>query len=166
MPDLASKLSGLHALLTSRLAMHDRLLALSGRLDLVLTQMELRSSNRPALITPVKKDGGSSGGRNAVTTHYVEGESSDEVEQDRSDLEFEGPGDNGSVEDIEFLPDGQLAEETDDSEDEDGSDGRGSVDESGSEPGRNNLPSRPGRANGLADAEWSESENESENYEE
>ena len=44
LPNLVSRLSGLHATLTNRLATHERLLALNGRLELVLSQIEARAA--------------------------------------------------------------------------------------------------------------------------
>lgn len=44
LPNLVSRLSGLHATLTTRLATHERLLALNGRLELVLSQIETRAA--------------------------------------------------------------------------------------------------------------------------
>ncbi|CAO1618346.1 unnamed protein product [Jaminaea pallidilutea] len=43
-PGLTGRLAGLHGSLTSRLASHERLLALQGRLELVMAQVELRGS--------------------------------------------------------------------------------------------------------------------------
>lgn len=44
LPNLVSRLSGLHGTLTTRLATHERLLALNGRLELVLSQIEARAA--------------------------------------------------------------------------------------------------------------------------
>lgn len=44
LPNLVTRLSGLHATLSSRLATHERLLALNGRLELVLSQIEVRAA--------------------------------------------------------------------------------------------------------------------------
>ena len=44
LPNLVSRLSGLHATLTARLATHERLLSLNGRLELVLSQIEARAA--------------------------------------------------------------------------------------------------------------------------
>ena len=48
MPDLVARLSGLHATLTQRLTLQESLLSLSGRLDMVISQIEMRSSGPPA----------------------------------------------------------------------------------------------------------------------
>ncbi len=44
LPNLVSRLSSLHATLTTRLATHERLLSLNGRLELVLSQIEARAA--------------------------------------------------------------------------------------------------------------------------
>ncbi|CDW98693.1 hypothetical protein [Sporisorium scitamineum] len=44
LPNLVNRLSGLHATLTMRLATHERLLSLNGRLELVLSQIEARAA--------------------------------------------------------------------------------------------------------------------------
>lgn len=124
MPDLVARLSHLHATLTSRLALQDQLLGLSGRLDLVLAQVELRSSSAPAPIR-IRNDKSVNGAARKKTgatepQKYVEGESSDEsndhVEVGVEDAEGEG---EGSVEDVELggLSD-ELGSEEGDSEDD------------------------------------------------
>ena len=100
MPDLVARLSSLHATLTARLALQERLLTLSGRLELVLAQIELQSSRTPApLVT--RSDQGKKGQPSNMRhpTRYVEGESTDE---DEMDVEIEqGSGEDGSdVEEI------------------------------------------------------------------
>ena len=42
MPDLVARLSGLHATLTQRLTLQESLLSLSGRLEMVISQIEMR----------------------------------------------------------------------------------------------------------------------------
>jgi U3 small nucleolar RNA-associated protein 5 len=131
MPDLVARLSSLHATLTARLALQERLLTLSGRLDLVLAQVELQSSRAPASLVPRSgqaKKRRSSGVRQP--TRYVEGESTDE-DEDEMDVEIEqGSGEDGSeVEEIGLGgPDESDSEADDDEEDEelDGSDVSGS----------------------------------------
>lgn len=44
LPNLVHRLSALHATLSNRLAAHERILALNGRLELVLSQIELRAA--------------------------------------------------------------------------------------------------------------------------
>lgn len=123
MPDLAVRLSSLHSLLTNRLAMHDRLLALSGRLDLVLSLTELRSSNQSAPVVLPKKPSGSSKSK-FITATYIEGESSDEFDTQAPDLDkTEVDLDDGSIEDVEFtavdeLDENESAETSDESENE------------------------------------------------
>jgi U3 small nucleolar RNA-associated protein 5 len=176
MPDVAARLSGLHALLSARLAMHDRLLGLAGRLDLILTQVELRSAARPAPVVPTStKAGGSKAKANTETTRYVEGESSDEVEQpgykQSSQVEVEEFDEEGSIEDIEFTaanegPDG-MDEDTNSeiSEDAASDDDRESTGTSDDDDLATTFHSA--HVNGLVDAgaeEWSESESGSGEY--
>ncbi|KAJ7630480.1 hypothetical protein FB45DRAFT_978816 [Roridomyces roridus] len=126
MPDLVARLSGLHATLSSRLALQENLLSLSGRLDMVLSQIEMRSSVAPAPL--VSRKGARAEGQN--TTRYVEGESADE--DDEMEVEVEDEDDAGSVEDVELGGDSseeESEEEEEDGEedDEEGSDEDGSV---------------------------------------
>ncbi|KAF9040377.1 WD40 repeat-like protein [Hymenopellis radicata] len=124
MPDLVARLSGLHATLTSRLALQENLLSLSGRLDMVLSQIEMRSSTVPAPLV-AKKDRPA---KDKSVKKYVEGES-DEDEDVKMDVEVEvDSDDNGSVEDVELGGDDsdeeseEEAEDSDEDEDEDNSD--------------------------------------------
>ncbi|KAJ7151528.1 WD40-repeat-containing domain protein [Mycena filopes] len=100
MPDLVARLSGLHATLSSRLALQENLLSLSGRLDMVLSQIEMRSSAAPATLA-AKKAGSAD-----------EDEQMDvEVEVDSGDEDGSG-GDSSGVE-------GSEDEEDEEEEDED-----------------------------------------------
>ena len=104
MPDLVTRLAGLHATLTARLSLRESLLSLSGRLDMVLQQVDLRSSTAP---TPMASRG-KKGKAPAHTdgTHeirrYVEGESDEENTEDVMEVELEEGSDTGSVEDVEL----------------------------------------------------------------
>lgn len=118
-PDLVARLSGLHATLTSRLALHESLLQLSGRLDMVLSQIEMRSSAIPAPLAP-RKGKGPSRKPTAQAVHYVEGESESEVEQ--MDVEIESNDEGGSVEDVELGGESEEDESSDDDNDEDDDD--------------------------------------------
>ncbi|KAH8120527.1 WD40-repeat-containing domain protein [Phellopilus nigrolimitatus] len=124
MPDLVARLSHLHSTLTTRLTLQERLLTLSGRLDLVLAQVELRSSNAPAPLPARKKKNRKRGKAKKEPLKYVEGESSDDEEQ--MQVEVEGgkddgsEDDGGSVEDVELG--GDSDEESDDDEEEEESD--------------------------------------------
>ena len=115
MPDLITKLSGLHAVLTSRLALQESLLNLSGRLDMALSQMETRSSSAPTAPSMAPKT------KQPVVPHvvkrYVEGESEDEDD----DVGVEMDDDGGSLEDVELGGFDDM-EEDEDEEDEDDSD--------------------------------------------
>ncbi|KAH8086604.1 NUC189-domain-containing protein [Cristinia sonorae] len=127
MPDLVARLSGLHATLSTRLALQESLLSLSGRLDMVISQIEMRSSSAPApLPLPSKKGRKNKKKKDAKTpetSRYVEGQSSDEEEADEMDVEVESGDDAGSVEDIELGGSDEDESSAEDSEDEDDEDG-------------------------------------------
>ncbi|KAI0344075.1 NUC189-domain-containing protein [Trametopsis cervina] len=126
MPDLVARLSGLHATLSSRLSLQQSLLSLSGRLDMVISQIEMRSTAAPAPI-PVPQSAKSKGKQKKAeqkeVTRYVEGESEDEDET--MNVEVESDDEAGSVEDVELggsdeeEEDEESEEEAEDSEDED-----------------------------------------------
>ncbi|KAF7967304.1 hypothetical protein HWV62_34761 [Athelia sp. TMB] len=125
MPDLVARLAGLHATLTARLTLQDSLLSLSGRLDMVLSQIEMRSSAAPAPLAPHKGASRNAQSKREVTK-YVEGESDDE-EDDGMDVEVEvdSGDDAGSIEDVELGGDSQeddSEEEDDEDEDDDSED--------------------------------------------
>lgn len=118
MPDLVARLAGLHATLTTRLALHESLLSLNGKLDTVLSQIEMRSSSAPASLA--SKSRGPMNPFNArQPTRYVEGES--EPEGDRMNIEpqIESGDEEGSIEDVE------LGGESEDGEDENEDDDEG-----------------------------------------
>ncbi|KAF8665080.1 hypothetical protein AX16_000548 [Volvariella volvacea WC 439] len=130
-PDLVARLSGLHSTLTARLALHESLLTLSGKLDMVLSQIEMRSSVAPAPLTaktPAQKPKAGGGkakglGQEAKVKRYVEGESSSsEDEKDKMDVEIEkgGSDDEGSIEDVEL---GGASDDSDEDEGEEGEEG-------------------------------------------
>lgn len=112
MPDLVVRLAGLHATLTTRLSLHESLLSLNGKLDTVLSQIEMRSSSAPASLAsktrlPIHPDNA------RRPTRYVEGESEDEEDQMNIEPPIESDDEEGSVEDVE------LGGESEDGEDED-----------------------------------------------
>lgn len=128
MPDLIARLSHLHSTLTTRLTLQERLLSLSGRLDLVLSQVELRSSNAPAPLPSKRKNTKKRGKLKIEPTKYIEGESSSE--QDEKDTldgvsgeeggEIEEDDEEGSIEDVELGgSEEDLEEEEEDEDDED-----------------------------------------------
>jgi len=122
-PDLVARLSGLHATITGRLALHESLLQLSGRLDLVLSQVEMRSSNAPAPVAP-RKAKGSSHKQGSEVKRYVEGESESDEDKDKDDqmeIEVESSDEEGSVEDI-GLGEGSDEEDQTSEEEEDDDD--------------------------------------------
>ncbi|KAH7096961.1 WD40 repeat-like protein [Auriculariales sp. MPI-PUGE-AT-0066] len=92
MPDLVQRLAALHATLTTRSAMQDRLLALSGRLDLAMAQAALRT---PAAPKPQSKkaDPGK------ATTLYVEGQSDDDA-MDEDDASVASGSDDEILDDL------------------------------------------------------------------
>lgn len=118
MPDLVARLSGLHATLTMRLTLHESLLALSGRLDMVISQIEMRSSGGPTALPAPRRAGKHRRRRNKK---YVEGESEAEEEEPQQEehmqVEIESGDDGGSVEDVEL---GGSDEDDEDDEDEEG----------------------------------------------
>ncbi|KAF8709215.1 Dip2/Utp12 Family, partial [Rhizoctonia solani] len=128
-PDLVSRLASLHATLGARLALQDRLLALNGRLDLVLSQIDVQSAPRAAIdeeiIMKKKKV-------RRKAPRYVEGESEsedamsvDEDEADEDEDEDEDEDDEeGSVEEI-GLGSGDEEEDDDDDDDDEDSDADG-----------------------------------------
>lgn len=121
MPDLVARLSGLHATFSTRLALQQSLLSLSGRLDMVISQIEMRSSAAPApLPLPGKKNRKKKKGpKKLETAKYIEGDSSEEDEVvDGMDVELESGDDVGSVEDVEL----GGSEDEDDSEEENNED--------------------------------------------
>ncbi|KAI6035245.1 hypothetical protein F5J12DRAFT_17759 [Pisolithus orientalis] len=104
MPDLVARLAGLHATLTSRLALQNSLLSLNGKLDMVLSQIEMRSSSAPAPLK-LKKDGNSRPDSERQPTRYVEGDSENEdvdAEEMVAEPLVESDGEEGSIEDIEL----------------------------------------------------------------
>lgn len=110
-----ARLSGLHATLTSRLALHESLLQLSGRLDMVLSQIEMRSLAAP-------RQGKVPSHKQATQViQYVEGESESE-ENEQMGVEVESGDDVGSVEDIELGGESEEYESIEEDEDEDGDD--------------------------------------------
>ncbi|KAG5349650.1 hypothetical protein C0989_002587 [Termitomyces sp. Mn162] len=122
-PDLVARLSGLHATLTSRLTLQESLLSLNGRLDMVISQIELRSSAAPAPLVPRK---GKVPSKAQVTEvqRYIEGESDDESGDDdeQMEVEVESGDEEGSVEDVELGGDSDEAEEMSEDETEDDDD--------------------------------------------
>ncbi|CAL1696654.1 unnamed protein product [Somion occarium] len=126
MPDLVARLSGLHQTLMTRLTLQESLLSLSGRLDMVISQIEMRSSAAPAPL-PMPKKGKSKKSKakkaHQATRRYVEGESTEEEEEgegaDGMDVEVESDDDAGSVEEVEL---GGSSDEDEESAEESGED--------------------------------------------
>ncbi|KAH9891109.1 NUC189-domain-containing protein [Cubamyces lactineus] len=124
MPDLVARLSGLHATLTQRLTLQESLLSLSGRLDMVISQIEMRSSGPPApLPMPKNKRNRNKQTKTREARRYVEGESEDEDEE-QMEVEVESADEEGSIEDVELggeedESEGESLGETDDEDEED-----------------------------------------------
>ncbi|KAK0233758.1 WD40-repeat-containing domain protein [Armillaria fumosa] len=151
MPDLVARLSGLHATLTARIALQESLLSLSGRLDMVLSQIEMRSSAAPAPLVPKKK-----AVKDKNVKRYVEGESEDEEEEMDVEVEVDSGDDAGSIEDVEL---GGSSDES--GEEEEAEDSEDDEDEDEDEDGDDDAPI----ANGFIDdeaEEYSEEESDSE----
>ncbi|KAI0793306.1 WD40-repeat-containing domain protein [Abortiporus biennis] len=131
MPDLVARLAGLHQTLTTRLALQENLLSLSGRLDMVISQIEMRSSEAPAPLPLPKKGKGKEKNVKAVNgkvpRKYVEGESEDDDDAVMVDVEVESGDESGSVEDVELG--GSSEEEEDDDDVEDSEEGKDDDDE-------------------------------------
>ncbi|GAA6025244.1 hypothetical protein JCM11491_006150 [Sporobolomyces phaffii] len=116
-PSLVNRLASLHASLTQRLALQPSLLALNGRLELVMSQIDLRQDRRPAAASSAHLSSSgaaasSGSGRSSVTKakRYVEGESDDD--------------DEGAVEDVVLGPaggdfDDDFSDEAENDDDDD-----------------------------------------------
>jgi U3 small nucleolar RNA-associated protein 5 len=119
MPDLVARLSGLHATLTTRLTLQESLLALSGRLDMVLSQIEMRSSAAPAPLALQKGNVPFNAQGKREARKYVEGESDDDENAHMDvEVEMESDDDVGSIEDVELGGDSQDDSDEDEDEDE------------------------------------------------
>jgi U3 small nucleolar RNA-associated protein 5 len=138
----------LHSTLAARLALQDRLLALNGRLDLVLSQIEMQSAPRAAVdedVTVKKKK------VRRKAARYVEGES--ESEENMSVDGEESEGDEGSVEDVGF---GSMGDDDDDDDEEE----EDEDEESGSEDDEDG-PKINGFIDDEAEEDYSEDEESS-----
>ncbi|KAK4056231.1 Small subunit (SSU) processome component [Microbotryomycetes sp. JL221] len=101
-PSLVTRLAALHASLTNRLALEPSLLALHGRLDLVVSQIDVKRDSVRRRVEAVEKRQieGSKKGRK-----YVEGESDDDDEEEEE-------GDDDEEDDVDM--DGEDGDELDD----------------------------------------------------
>lgn len=136
MPDLVARLSGLHSTLTARMSLQESLLSLNGRLDMVLSQIELRSSTAPASSSSLirGRSSGSNANQKRQPTRYVEGESESD-EPIEADIEVDS-GDEGSVEDVQLGGDSDEEDEEEESAEEsdsEGSDANGFIDDEAEE---------------------------------
>lgn len=141
MPDLVARLSHLHSTLTARLTLQERLLTLNGRLDLILSQIELRSSNAPVPL-PLRKNTKKRGKSRSEPTKYIEGDSTTDDDEKGSNVSSEEidsvemDDDEGSIEDIDLggsdEDSEEEGEEESDTDDEDNI-GNGFIDDEASE---------------------------------
>lgn len=164
MPDLVTRLAGLHATLTARLSLRESLLSLSGRLDMVLQQVDLRSTAAPAPMASRGKKGKAPAHTvdTPVTRRYVEGESD---EEDVMEVELEEGSDTGSIEDVELGAMSESEAESDAAEEEDEDEEEEEEEEEG-EDGEDSEGDSEGddgpRLNGFIDDEAEEDEEDSE----
>ncbi|SNX83212.1 related to UTP5 - U3 snoRNP protein [Melanopsichium pennsylvanicum] len=143
LPNLVSRLSGLHATLSNRLATHERLLALNGRLELVLSQIEARAaymsqaSNNQIRVQGVKfgkkMQGDGVQVNNAVDKERRKGKKWVEDSDDSDSDEMAVDGDDGVLVRGDDSEDGDVqdialgADDEEDEDDEDDSDDDGPV---------------------------------------
>ncbi|PWZ00580.1 NUC189-domain-containing protein [Testicularia cyperi] len=145
LPNLVSRLSGLHATLSSRLATHERLLALNGRLELVLSQIEARAAymaqakSNQIQVQGVKFGGKGNGKATSVSAKrsaldessrregkkWVEDSDDDDDSQDGMDVDEDGvlvrgeDDEEGDVQNIALGADDSDDDDDDDDEDDD-----------------------------------------------
>ncbi|KAG8734238.1 Small subunit (SSU) processome component [Ceratobasidium sp. 428] len=153
-PDLVARLSSLHSTLTARLALQDRLLALNGRLDLVLSQIEMQSAPRTAVDEDVmvkKKK------VRRKAARYVEGESESDEGMSVDQEGEESEGDEGSVEDIGFGSEDDDEDEEDEEEEDDDEDEEEEDEDGSDEDG----PKTNGFIDDEAEEDYSEDEESS-----
>jgi U3 small nucleolar RNA-associated protein 5 len=164
MPDLVGRLAGLHATLTARLTLRESLLSLSGRLDMVLQQVDLRATAAPAPLAHSGKKGRATAAAGPAGTRepkrYVEGESEQETEA--MDVELEEGSDVGSVEDIELGAESGSDADADADMDEEDEDEEGEYEEGLDEDGEDSEEDSEGDEgpwlNGFIDDEAEEAE--------
>lgn len=156
MPDLVARLAGLHATLTARLALQESLLSLNGRLDMVLSQIEIRSAT--ALAPSAQSQPSAT---KSKVRKYREGESDEELMD--PEPEIENTDEEGSVEDVELGRQSQeedqaeaTSEEDENSEDESDGDKDENADEEGEDEETDDSETGGHRLNGLIDDEAEE----------
>lgn len=109
-PDLPNILSGLYNLIDARLAVFPRLLKLSGRLDLLLSQIALKSQAAP---------GGDAAELNVPITSFVDEESDLEDDDEENDDENGGTNAHGwEDEDDDGMSDSDMDDDDDDDDGE------------------------------------------------
>lgn len=124
LPGLTSRLASLHSSLSARLNGHDRMLALQGRLELVLGQIELRADYD---VVKAKVQGASARPGAGVARIEKEGkvwkEDEDDSDEEEEDVEEVGEG-------MDVDEDGSAAEDDDDEDDDSDSDSDDDEDDS------------------------------------
>ncbi|GAA5854471.1 hypothetical protein JCM9279_006618 [Rhodotorula babjevae] len=119
-PSLVSRLAALHASLTQRLALQQPLLALQGRLELVMSQIDLRQDRARA---QTARSGAKAIKAAPKGRRYVEGESTDDEDEQLGEGPERDEDSEGDVEDVVLGPGGDDDEESGDS------DGFGEIDD-------------------------------------
>ncbi|TIA75905.1 hypothetical protein E3P91_00210 [Wallemia ichthyophaga] len=117
-PQITQKLLGLHSALSQRINSHEQLMSLSGRLDVVLSQIALQRSIQQERRSAEQ---GNQKSNNAVT--YVEGDSDEE-----DNIEYDNDDGQG-IEDVE-LGNGENDSDQDSEEDDEGLDNSSDDDDS------------------------------------
>ena len=113
----------------TRIAHHNQLLALNGRLDLVVSQIDLTADQAPSqhlLSAKAPKSESVVIAKPAAARKYVEGESSSSDSEDErtgnatidQQVQAEPAEENGDVEDLVMQEDGSLSGDEDDSDDD------------------------------------------------
>ncbi|KAK9893369.1 NUC189-domain-containing protein [Cystobasidium minutum MCA 4210] len=184
-PSLVERLSALHATLESRMSFHSQLLALSGRLDLVVSQIDNRAHPIQDLVQQSKASSSAAPVKNLkpgsqAVKKYVEGEESDEEsssdddeedEVDEDGIEAAEEGDEEDIEDLVMANGEVTADELDDDEDDEDEEDDSEEDDDDEEDddeipalrkNQNKSKSKLDRPkmNGFLDVEAEESENE------
>jgi len=113
-PSLVTRLAALHASLTQRLALQQPLLALQGRLELVMSQIDLRQDRARA---QTARSGAKAIKAAPKGRRYVEGESTDDEDEQLGEG-LEGDVSEGDIEDV-VLGAGGDDDDEDESGDED-----------------------------------------------
>ncbi|GAA5974146.1 hypothetical protein JCM11641_003463 [Rhodosporidiobolus odoratus] len=144
-PSLVNRLSALHASLTQRLALQQPLLALKGRLELVMSQIDLRQ-DRVRAQQSRQITAGAGKRKPAQGRRYVEGESTDEeavsgeddeeLDSDDEEEEVSDEEEGGDIEDVVLGAGGGSGSEGEFDSDEEGGDSAFDEEEDGAGSGK------------------------------